>query len=426
MSMATVSEPVPQLISPNADPHTLPSTALSSSKSLATEFRSVPQLTAPCTQPRTLPSTALPSSTSLATQSESVPQSPMPLPVPPSFDQVGQQYQKQQPITQTSVAVAPPPMASANQHWVTKKNLCSHEVQPVPSRSASMLCPPLDPQPLDPAVSNGRSQPTYTMESQTVPLLTVPLPASHILPPSNNDYSAMQDQHVAQTEFMPSQTSCLPADPVLGQKPPPPPNANPYAMGEKMAHSKQQMPPKPLIPRLFVPQSLPPEPQPKKETGGGWFSWLFGKKKEVNLPADTGKSLVWDEDLQRRVDPNEEKKKNKSALEHSEGVTKAATASSGDFGGPTAGLLNTMPALRPGPKRGYMAPLNPVLMSNNPGIQLYASTGISSSEAQMVRPANTYLMDHAVSGQSGHNRWTQNSQPAMHSQTPEDILQEIM
>ncbi|KAL6465448.1 hypothetical protein MHYP_G00255810 [Metynnis hypsauchen] len=425
MSLATVSEPVPQVISPNADPHTIPSTALSSSKSLATEFSSVPQSTAPYIQPRTLPSTALPSSMSFVTQSESVPQLSVPLPVPPSFGQVDQQYQKQLPITQTSVAVAPPLMASANQHWVTQKNLCSHDVQPGPSSSTSKLCPPLDPQPLDPAVSNGRSQPTYTMETQTVPLLTVPLPASHVLPPSNNDYSLVKDQHVAQTEFMPSQTSCLPADPVLG--PPPPPSANPYAMREKMAHSKHMhLPSKPLIPRLFVPQSPPPDPQPKKETGGGWFSWLFGKKKEVNLPADTGKSLVWDENLQIWVDPNEEKKKNKSALEHSNGVTKVTTASTGDFGGPTAGLLNTMPALRPGPKRGYMAPLNPVLMSNNPGIQLYASTGISSSEAQMVRPANTYLVDNAVSGQSGHMRWTQNSQPALHSQTAEDILQEIM
>ncbi|KAL7836668.1 hypothetical protein AOLI_G00279520 [Acnodon oligacanthus] len=412
MSLATVSEPVPQLISPNADHHTIHSTALSSSKSLATEFSSVPQSTAPYIQPRTLPSTALPSSMSLATQSESVPQLSVPLPVPPSFGQVDQQYQKQQPITQTSVPVAPPIMASANQHWVTQKNLCSHEVQPGPSRSTSMLCPPLDPQPMDAAVSNGRSQPTYTMETQTVPLLTVPLPPSHILPPSNNDYSPVKDHHVAQTEFMPSQTSCLPADPMLG--PPPSPSANPYAMREKMAHSNHMhMPPKALIPRLFVPQSPPPDPKPKKETGGGWFSWLFGKKKEVNLPADTGTSLVWDENLQIWLDPNEEKKK-------------VTTASSGDFGGPTAGLLSTMPALRPGPKRGYMAPLNPVLMSYNPGIQLYASTDISNSEAQMVRPANTYLVDNAVSGQSGHMRWTQNSQPAPHSQTAEDILQEIM
>ncbi|KAI4901705.1 hypothetical protein NFI96_029240, partial [Prochilodus magdalenae] len=160
-----------------------------------------------------------------------------------------------------------------------------------------------------------------------------------------------------------------------------------------------------------------------KETGGGWFSWLFGKKKEVNLPADTGKSLVWNENLQRWVDPHEQK--NKSALERSSGVLQETTAEdSGNFDGPTAGLLSPMPALRPGPKRGYMGPLNPVLMSSNPGIQLYASAGISSSQAQMFTPANTYLTDHAISGQPvdeghGHMTWTPNSQPVSYPQTSE-------
>lgn len=29
----------------------------------------------------------------------------------------------------------------------------------------------------------------------------------------------------------------------------------------------------------------------QKEAGDGWFSWIFGKKKEAQMPADTGKSV---------------------------------------------------------------------------------------------------------------------------------------
>ncbi|KAL7839725.1 hypothetical protein SRHO_G00263830 [Serrasalmus rhombeus] len=238
-------------------------------------------------------------------------------------------------------------------------------------------------------------QPNEVKES--TPTLALPLPAPLSLHPTIVQSQFTEDLH----------SQSLKADPAATQFP-----MEPHTLSAATLPSSTSV--------ATESESL------SQETGGGWFSWLFGKKKEVNLPADTGKSLVWDENLQIWVDPNEENKKNKSALEYSKGITKVTTASTGDFGGPTAGLLNTMPALRPGPKSGYMAPLNPVLMSNNPGIQLYASTGISSSEAQMVRPANTYLVDNAVSGQSGYMRWTQNSQPATHSQTAEDILQEIM
>uniref|UniRef100_A0A8B9LGC7 Protein transport protein sec16 n=1 Tax=Astyanax mexicanus TaxID=7994 RepID=A0A8B9LGC7_ASTMX len=395
------SKSVPQLLASNKDAHELPSTTLSSTIILAKELEPVAQLTDSPMEPHVLPSTTLLSNLSL-TKSESVPQLTVPLPFPTNIDQIkGQPDQKQQPVSQSNAFMSSPQMSSANNPLATEQSLYSDKVQPVPSVPTTMQVP----QPSYPSVSTGMSPPTYLMGPQTVPLLTVPLPTSHNLPP-----------HVAQTEFRPPQTMSLPEDPMPqcpnGQKPPSlPHSANPYAMGDKMLSSKQMhMLSKPLIPRLFVPQSPPPDPQPKKETGGGWFSWLFGKKKEVDLPVDTGKSLVWEDSLQRWVDPYEKKEKIQFG------------AGSKDFDVPhTKGLLDAKPVLSPGPKRGYMAPLNPVLMGNSPGTQHYASSDRSSTETQIVKPPNTLLTDPGKG--TGHLRWTPNSQPVSYSQTTQNLSQ---
>ncbi|XP_066510558.1 protein transport protein Sec16A-like isoform X4 [Hoplias malabaricus] len=465
MSVATECEPLPWLISPYKESQTVPSTTLpsisleteikcvhptispttetnmvastlSSSMSLVQDSVCIPPSCGPCTDLNSLSSTVLPSSKSLPAKSESIPQLIVPLPVTPSFDHMGKRCQKHHPVTQPSVAVAPLQMVSDNNqcYYSTKQNLSSPEVQQVHPKTTPRLCPAFEPQSLHSAVSNGKSQRTDTVDSQAVPLLTVPLPASHILPPISKDYSAIQGQHAAETEIRPAQMSCLLVDSALGQTPPRLFSANPYSMGEKMAHSKQTHTlSKPLIPRLFVPQSLHPDPKDQKqEAGGGWLSWLFGKKKEVCFPVDTGKSLVWDENLQRWVDPSEEKKKRKHELVHSKRVNRMTTEKLGELAEPhTKGLSSGMPILTSGPKRGYMATLNPVLMSNNTDTHFYTSSSISSCEPPMVKPANTYQTDRAISGHSikqvsEHMGWKQSAPSMPYSPTSDDILEEIM
>lgn len=277
-SLATESPAVPQLCVSHTEPQTLPSTLLESgsacpgpapftdpytttlpsSTTVGTESHSLSQLSAYSKEPPTLPSITFPSSMSLTAEFMSVPQLTMPLPSPPYIDGMDQHNQTQKLVTQTSVGEAAHPVASPSNYCHANQNVCTQAPQ-VPSTSTPIICPPLDPQPIRPAVSNREFKPTYTVNSQSLPLLTVPLPESHVLDPNISDHSANQ------IESMPLQTLYPPADPVLVQKPFPPPSANPYAMGEKMANSKQtHMLSKPFIPKLFVPQSTPPDPQPKK------------------------------------------------------------------------------------------------------------------------------------------------------------------
>ncbi|XP_076853903.1 uncharacterized protein LOC143509251 [Brachyhypopomus gauderio] len=239
-------------------------------------------------RPSSLSSATLPS---LVTEPGTVPQITAPLPYTPSFAQTGQPCQSQYPIPPLSLSVAPPPMSSGSVNWVTEQYL--RDLPPVLPASPPLLYEPLAWQPLTPAVSDDRFQAVYTMESQTAPHPTTPLPAAHISPPDTSAPSAEPSQREAWTQFTPLVTAPLPADHMLSQKTPPLFGKKPHVMAEGTAHPGQ-MPaaPKPFTPKLFVPQSPVPDPQPEKDAGGGWFRWLFGKKSEVPLVTDTDKADV--------------------------------------------------------------------------------------------------------------------------------------
>ncbi|XP_031672238.1 protein transport protein Sec16A-like [Oncorhynchus kisutch] len=58
-----------------------------------------------------------------------------------------------------------------------------------------------------------------------------------------------------------------------------------------------------------------PETTAVHNNSGGWLSWVFGSgrvnKKEVHLPEDKDRSIVWDPTLHRWVNKTEPKAENK-------------------------------------------------------------------------------------------------------------------